>query len=98
MLIKGGRRRSWSSAAIVFLSLLLLCRRRHGYPRCDTPFSNAAMQVSDNQSNNETFGKVRDRTPITGLSVESKSVQFDGKELFSDATNADNLPTDALPR
>ena len=56
------------------------------------------MQVSDNQSGNETFGKLRDITPIDALSVESKSVRFDRKELFSDANSTGNLPTDALPR
>ena len=36
------------------------------------------------------FCEVCDRTPISGLSVISKIVQFDRKELFSDATNAWN--------
>ena len=81
-----------------FLSLWLLWRCRHGYPKCDTPFVKAGMQFSENQSGNETFGKLRDITPIDGLSVESKSVRFDMKEIFPDATNAGNRPTGALPR
>ena len=56
------------------------------------------MQVSDNQSDNEIFGEVCDRTSIAGLPVEPKIVRFNRKELFSYATNAGNLPTDALPR
>ena len=56
------------------------------------------MHVSDNHSDNETFGKVRDRNPISGISVESKSVRFDRKDLFTDVTNSGNRSTDALPR
>ena len=54
------------------------------------------MQVSDNKSNNETFGEERDITPIARISVGSKSVRFGRKELFSNAKNAENLPTNAL--
>ena len=72
--------------------------RRQGCPRFDTPFAKAVIQVSDNQSDNEISGEVCDRTPISGLSVESKSVRFDMKEIFPDATNAGNRPTGALPR
>ena len=72
--------------------------RRQGCPRFDTPFAKAVIQVSDNQSDNEISGEVCDRTPISGLSVEFKSVWFDRKEIFSDATNSWNRPTDALLR
>ena len=48
------------------------------------------MQVSENQSDNEKFVEVRDRTPIAGLSAESKSVRFYREELFYDATNSGN--------
>ena len=53
-------------------------------------FVKAAMQVSENSYDNETFVEVRDRTPIAGLSVESKSFCFYREELFYDATNSGN--------
>ena len=56
------------------------------------------MQVIVNHYDNEKFGEVRDRTPITGLSAKSKSDQLNRKELFSDATNKMNRPTDAVLR
>ena len=98
VILKCGQWRSWSSAAIAVLSIWLLSMRIYGYPRCDTPFEKAAMQVSDNQSDNKKFGEVHYRTPITGLSFESKSVRFGSKEVFSNDTNAGNRPTGVLLR
>ena len=69
---------------------------RYGYPRCDTLFEKAAIQVSENQYDNGTFGKVRDITPIAGLSVKPKIVQFDRKERLSDGINERNRPTGSL--
>ena len=56
------------------------------------------MQVSDNQPDNEIFGEVCDRIPIARISVKSKIIQFEGKEIFADATNEGNRPTDDIPR
>ena len=83
VLIKGGWLRSWISTAIFSLSLWLVWRCIHGYHSCDTLYAKSAIQFSVNHYDNEAFGKVYERTPITGLSVESKIFRFDRKEIFT---------------
>ena len=84
---QGWTKRVWSSTSIIVLSPWLMWRRRHGYPRCDTPFTKAEIPVSDNQYDNKIFCEVRDITPTARLSVESKSTLFERKERFDYDTN-----------